>query len=217
MKLFLIIIIISLNLFACHQKTNTQQFKIDQGVTNSNFTPDVPNIDFDRENNSNNSSTSTSKPNASSETIEWNGDLSSIADTEIQSIGGDKIKFNQLQNGKRFLVIGLYDSDCPLCIAKAKIFTESKNKSFFQNSDTCQYVGIVQGEPTDNDMKEFALEYGFQFEGSAKDDISRSDFVSQVLDEGFEFPTTIVVDEAGDIVKSFDKDLGPQTAVSYCQ
>ena len=138
---------------------------------------------------------------------------------EVTSILGETKTLQDLSAGKDFLVIGLYNMDCEHCIKKSKIFIAENNKKLFQESSICNYVGIMQGELQENsEIREFAEEYGYQFSGDSRTDLTKSEFIRTVFpDMKFFFPTTIIVNKKGDVIKRYNTDLGPQTALAYCQ
>lgn len=147
---------------------------------------------------------------------QWTGTLKG-SNITVSSPSGQSATLSQLQGDKKYLVLGFFNSNCPLCEFKADAFNQKSQQKLIGESTSCKYIAIVNGALDPWKGRSFFYNsYVAQIQGH-EHDVSNSAFISTVFPEGFEFPTTLVIDSKGDIILNRHHDLGPQTALTYCR
>jgi peroxiredoxin len=145
-------------------------------------------------------------------TSTWSG-AGASRDFQVQiARTGQTASLSSLQRSRAFLVVGFYESNCPLCQTKADAFSQAAARNMLVGSSKCSYVGVVK-----DTVAEYQQKAGFiENFAVAAPSSTLSAFLGSVFTGGLVYPATVVFDSEGNVVNSAHSDFGPQTALSYC-
>ena len=142
----------------------------------------------------------------------WQGQLVQLDPQVRVESTGQTVRLSTLQRSRPFLVVGFFDTNCPLCQSKADAFNQQAARTLLVGSTKCTYVAMVKDSSSAYSQK---TNFMNSFVVTAPSSAAAS-FKQAVLPAGFVYPTTAVFDQSGNVVEARTNDFGPQTALSYC-
>ena len=138
-------------------------------------------------------------------------------DFEFTDLSGKKVKMQDLQKGGKSLVVQILGTWCPNCMDETALYTELYKTYKDKN---IEFVGVAferngtleKDKPAiDKYIEHFNIEYPILYGGKASKKLASELF--PMLNEIISFPTTIVVNPDGEVVKVHTGFNGPATSV----
>ncbi len=144
-------------------------------------------------------------------------DANARFDFELSDLNGTSQTLKDLQKDGKSVLVQIFGTWCPNCMDETQLYTEwykeYKNKNI-------EFVGVAferKGEldkdkkAIDDYIKHFGIEYPILYGGKASKKLASEKF--PMLNKIISFPTTILLDKEGKVVKIHTGFNGPATSV----
>jgi len=145
-------------------------------------------------------------------TSSWTSQFANLVPQVRIESTGQTASLSSLQRSRPYLVVGFFDTDCPLCRTKADAFNQQAAQTLLVGSAKCSFVAVIKDNASAYAQKTIFMQ---NFATTAPN-AAMTAFVQAVLPAGYVYPTTAVFDQTGNLVEAKTNDFGPQSVLSYC-